>query len=141
MILVTSQPEGRQTLQTELPMEGHCFRIFFFVFFWFYVCFSGSVAFRLFGFWGFYVVFVAFVAFRFASSAFIVPLFSHPLHCQFRCGRWLFGFFAFLLFGFGFSHPDAFPVGFWPWLPASSASQVPLFCPPPPPFRLNCTPN
>ena len=45
-------------------------------------------------------VFVAFVAFHFASSAFTVPLFSHPLHCQFRCGRWLFGFLAFWLFGF-----------------------------------------
>ena len=40
------------------------------------------------------------MAFHFASSAFTVPLFSHPLHCQFRCGRWLFGFLAFWLFGF-----------------------------------------
>ena len=44
--------------------------------------------------------FVAFVAFHVASFAFTVPLFSHPLHCQFRCGRWFFGFVAF-----GFSHP------------------------------------
>ena len=44
------------------------------------------------------------MAFHFASYAFTVPLFSHPLHCQFRCGRWLFGFLAFWLFGF---------VAFW----------------------------
>ena len=65
----------------------NCFR-FLKVFF----CFSGSVAFVAFTWF--------FVAFHFASSAFTDPLFSHPLHCQFRCGRWLFGFLAFLLFCF-----------------------------------------
>ena len=35
--------------------------------------FSAFIAFS----WGF----VAFVAFHFASSAFTVPLFLHPLHC------------------------------------------------------------
>ena len=89
---------------------GNCYRrAIFFVF-------QGRWLFGFLAFVAFTWVFVAFVAFHFASSAFTVPLFSHPLHCQFRCGRWLFG--AFWLFGFwrlsgfGFSHPDAFPVGF-----------------------------
>ena len=57
--------------------------------------------FRVGGFSAFWFLWLlAFVAFHFASSAFTVPLFSHPLHCQFRCGRWLFGFLAFWLFGF-----------------------------------------
>ena len=43
--------------------------------------------------------FLVFVAFTWVS---------HPLHCQLRCGRWLFGFVAFLwLFA-----SSAFPVGF-----------------------------
>ena len=54
-------------------MEGYVFVIGFFCFFCllrFLFCFSGWVAFRLFGFVAFTWVFVAFVAFHFASSAF-----------------------------------------------------------------------
>ena len=105
--------------------EGHFFQDFFSFFFWNYFGFSGSVAFRLFGFCVFYV-------------GFTVPLFSHPLHCQFRCGRWLFGFLAFWLFGFlafGGFLALAFRILMLPsWLPASSASQVPLWAPRHPPF-------
>ena len=65
--------------------------------------------------------------------------FSHPLHSQFLFGRWRFGFCGFSLVyaafgGFRLSHPllsqffwllYAF-ICFWLWLPASSASPVPL---------------
>ena len=106
------------------PSEGEdvlaCFRFrgpFFKVFFSFlssvFFVFQGGLLFGLLAFVAFTWAFVAFVAFHFASSAFTVSLlfvFSHPLHCQFRCGT-----------------SSAFPV--LPWLPASSASQVPLCCP------------
>ena len=78
----------------------------------------------LFGFLAFVAFTWVFVAFHVASSAFTVPLF------RILCIASSAGFLA-----------SAFPVGFWPWLPASSASQVPLWCPPPPPFRLKYTPT
>ena len=56
------------------------------------------------------------------------PFNPPSLLCQ-PCGRSPRCFFLFsvlaskILYPSGFSHP---PVGFWPWLPASSASPVPL---------------
>ena len=83
------------------------FRIFFRFFLGIIFVFQGRWLFGFLAFVAFTWVFVAFVAFHFASSAFTVPLFSHPLHCQFRCG-WLFGFLAFWLL-----------AAFWLWLFAS----------------------
>ena len=65
------------------------------------------------GLFGFLLVYAAFGGF----------LFSHPLHSQFLFGRWRFSFYIYTAFGgFSFSHPL---IGFWIWLPASSASPVP----------------
>ena len=86
-----------------------------FAFFRFFVVFQGGWLFGFLSFVAFTWVFVAFVAFNFASSAFTVPLFSHPLHCQFCCVTGRFGFVAFgfshpllsqLVFGLGFLHPQ-----------------------------------
>ena len=73
--------------------------------------FSGWVAFL------FWLLFCGFCGFSFrilcihSSSLFV---FSHPLHCQFRCGRWLLGFWALWLL-----------AAFWLWLFASSAFALP----------------
>ena len=66
-------------------------RIFSFIF-RNYVCFSGWVAFRLFGFCGFYLGFCGCYGFSFRILCIHSSSLSHPLHCQFR---WLFGFVAF----------------------------------------------
>ena len=130
---------GLKSCCQEWPqIEFFVWRAIFFRFFRNLFCFSGWVAFRLFGFCGFYVGFCGFCGFSFRILCIHSSSLSHPLHCQFR---WLFGF------GFWLFASSAFPVGFWPWLPASSASQVPLCternlrCPLPPPFRLTYTPN
>ena len=124
------------------------FRIFFSIFFRNYFCFSGSAAFRFFGFCGFYVGFCGFRGFSFriicihSSSLFASSALPVPLR---QVAFWLFGFLAFWLFGFlafwlfGFLAFGGFLALAFRWLPASSASQVPLWAPPPP-FRLKCTP-
>ena len=122
--------------------------------------FQGRWLFGFLAFVAFTWVFVAFVAVHFTSSAFTVPLSSHPLNCQFRYGRWLFGFLAFWLFGFlafwlfGFLAFWLFGfLAFGGFLAlafrilmlfqlASCILSIASSClgPPPPPFRLKCTP-
>ena len=91
------------------------------------------MAFRLFGFWWLFRGFMwVLVAFHFASFAFTVPGFlafaafswvhacgfgfSHPLHDRITSSSPTGGFFALRLL-----------VAVLPWLPASSASPVPLW--------------
>ena len=122
-----------ETQSTEGEEEGRGRkggRIFFSFFLGIIFVFQGG---RLFGFLAFVAftwVFVVFVAFHFASSAFTVPLFR-ILCIATSAGflaLWLLAAFWLWLFA-----SSAFPVG---WLPASSASQIPLWRPP-----LKYTPN
>ena len=112
---------------------GPFFLGFFSVFFRNYFCFSGWVAFRLFGFCGFYVGFCGFCGFSFRILCIHSSSLSHALHCQFR---WLFGFVAFGGFLALAFRILCFPSWFLAWLPASSASQVPLWCPPTTPLSI-----
>ena len=95
----------------------------------------GFLAFWLLGFWAFRL-FVGLCSFWWLFGF----GFSHPLHSQFLFGRWRFGFCVYAAFGgFGFSHPLLSQflsglfwllhpfIGFWIWLPASSASPVPPY--------------
>ena len=101
--------------------------------------FSGRVAFRLFGFSAFWLLWplrgVLWLLWLFISQFLSVCVFfaSSALPVSLRqVAFWLCGLWR--LYGFGFSHPLLSHLVFWPWLPASSASQVPLWCPRHPPF-------
>ena len=91
-------------------IRGGPFFLRFFVFFKRIFCFSGWVAFRLFGFYGFYVGFCGF-SFRIlcihSSSLFASSALPAPLR---QVAFWLCGFWR--LSGFGFFASSAFPVGF-----------------------------
>ena len=84
------KPTAAQPLGSKIQKgAGFCFRVFLGIIF----VFQGGWLFGFLAFVAFTWVFVAFVAFHFASSAFTVPLFSHPLLSQ-------------LVFGLGFLHPQ-----------------------------------
>ena len=92
-----------------------CFLIFFLI-----VCFLRFLASWIFGF-------LASRLLGFSASCWFMQLLvvfgfglPHPLHSQFLFGRWRFGF-GFSLWAFLLLHPF---IGFWNWLPASSASPV-----------------
>ena len=101
------------------PRFSFCFYFFLLASWLFWLL--GFLAFRLLGFLASRLL--GFLALVFASSAFPVPLRQVAFWLWRLCGFWLASSaFTVPLWAFWLLHPF---IGFWIWLPASSASPVP----------------